>query len=408
MPPAANFDFEGLLRAAIRLQRAFPTADPRPIDNAADFVSNTEPDNDTLDSSALDDGSAFDTGDMSFGVGAALREDGVRAVFHEDDARTVFEGDNARTAFEGDNTCTAFEGDDARTAFKGDDARTAFKEGGASDMFDTGSDAAGFEIDSLPASPAPPTHSPLPSTSLHPYPAPNEPLRMTLLSNPPRQSPASAKLWKVARGKKRSKIKKARQRNTRTLGACPEKRAFLVRHLAAQEPYEADFSANNMPHASTSYQGAQGGSGAKRLWTAQECVKKWGHVVKKWDGKTPIPILDRLGRVFGLCAGSPEDDDWGAVSQAAAANIQTARGECSFLKGCGVHRRGRFLALAKGVSYGGGAVRPGNLIHSEVNAHALNKLLSTRAIRRITAFASSKSHFFTLVHHTLNYGCRCV
>lgn len=242
----------------------------------------------------------------------------------------------------------------------------------------------------VPPCPTPPLLPPPPPPSNPPQPSPNDVPRATPPPNAPRKPPDSAKAWQKKRDKQRSKHKKAHLRDARTLGACPEKRAFLAHHLAVHEPHELEFSAADMGHDSTSYQGPKGGGMAKRLWTVEECVERWGHVVKKWDGKTPIPILDRLGRIFGICAGTPEDEDWDTVHQDAAAHIQTARGECNFPKLRGVPLRGRFATMAAGVSFGGGQVRPGNLVHSVANARSLSKLLETRTIRRLMAFASGK------------------
>lgn len=411
MPPYVDFNFDALLRTAVQRQRTSPTANPRPIDDAADFPAHATLNDGPNDGarSPFNEGYAhaafgeygtratFDWGDEPAALGegethAALNEDETRAVFNEDDVRAVFDKggvpaafpttdprpidgaidslahatsndvpkddahspfneDYARAVFGEDGTHIPFnQGDEpavlgegaTRATFDEDDACTTLDKGdtpaafnvpqevNAPDGLDAGDDGSDYEMGYGPSSttcaPPPPVSTTFPHGA-----APR--------SNPHPPPPASAKEWKVRRNKKRAKEKKARQRDTRTLGACPEQRAFLVRHLAAQEPHEADFSAADMPHASTGYQGPQGSSGAKHLWTVQECVEKWGHVVKQWDGKTPIPILDRLGRIFGICAGSPEVDDWNTVSQAAAADIQTARGECSFPKGSSVHRR---------------------------------------------------------------------
>ncbi|KZP28375.1 hypothetical protein FIBSPDRAFT_729233 [Athelia psychrophila] len=110
--------------------------------------------------------------------------------------------------------------------------------------------------------------------------------------------------------------------------------------------------------------------------------------------RTPIPILDEIGRVFAVCVGRPNDAGWSNVSRDAAADIAAARGACKFPSGCRKHRRGDFPALAVGVSYGGGQKRPGNLVNSRANARVLRRLLRTRALRRIAGFASGAFAFW--------------
>ncbi|KAF7970728.1 hypothetical protein HWV62_23180 [Athelia sp. TMB] len=227
-----------------------------------------------------------------------------------------------------------------------------------------------------PPQPTPPPHTP--STP---------PPRASAARQPAATAP-SVKAWKAARQKRRGKEKEARRNEARAQGACAAARAFLSRHLEAHEPHKTDYMVADMKHVATAYQGVRDDSPTKRLWTAQECVEVWGHVVKKWDGKTPMPILDGLGRVFGVCAGSPSDPDWDDVHREAARLIQSTGRECRFPKGCSAHRRGDFPALATGVSFGGGQKQPGNLVHPEADSRALSKLLESRAIRRLAGFAS--------------------
>lgn len=76
--------------------------------------------------------------------------------------------------------------------------------------------------------------------------------------------------------------------------------------------------------------------------------------------RTPIPILDKLGRIFGICAGRPGDADWDASHRNAARDVRVTGDKCTYPKpkpnACKIPRRGDFPALATGVSYGGGQV----------------------------------------------------
>ncbi|KAI0060295.1 hypothetical protein BV25DRAFT_1828099 [Artomyces pyxidatus] len=52
------------------------------------------------------------------------------------------------------------------------------------------------------------------------------------------------------------------------------------------------------------------------------------------------------------------------------------------------HRRGTFAVLTAGVSYGGGQVLPGNLVHSVARQEIVDKLLADRDVGRLAAFQS--------------------
>lgn len=68
-----------------------------------------------------------------------------------------------------------------------------------------------------------------------------------------------------------------------------------------------------------------------------------------------MPITDDQVRVVGVCAGCPADSTWEATHKAAAEAIDKARQDLRHLSEKWVrHRRGDFLALAVGISYGGG------------------------------------------------------
>ena len=57
--------------------------------------------------------------------------------------------------------------------------------------------------------------------------------------------------------------------------------------------------------------------------------------------------------MIGSLAGRPWER-WDKVSKGAAGEIRAARKECTFTAKQNDHRRGRFPALAVGISYGGG------------------------------------------------------
>ena len=72
-------------------------------------------------------------------------------------------------------------------------------------------------------------------------------------------------------------------------------------------------------------------------------------------GREARPLVDKEERVFGVVAGRPRDrEGWDMVERDATQALREAREACSLSAQQSDHRRGRFPALAVGVSYGGG------------------------------------------------------
>lgn len=103
---------------------------------------------------------------------------------------------------------------------------------------------------------------------------------------------------------------------------------------------------------------------------------------------TTLAILDSAGRIVAVLVGQPSDDpSWEQVHKSAADKLEQARAECRFSAKQKSHRRGRFPALATGISHGGGQLRPGNLKHGS-NDGVLRSLTSHPSFMRLAGFAS--------------------
>ncbi|KAF7340930.1 hypothetical protein MSAN_02078000 [Mycena sanguinolenta] len=136
----------------------------------------------------------------------------------------------------------------------------------------------------------------------------------------------------------------------------------------------------------------------ERLRTLTELTEELGYEYISWDGRNPLLILDREGRIIVVFVGVPEDSDWPlAVSQAAEA-FEQAREEGlrtgAFALGEDSHRRGRFWALTGGVSHGGGQKRPGNIVIPPRQLRLFNRLIANDYVRRIGGFQSSAMRTF--------------
>ncbi|KAL6309253.1 hypothetical protein BKA93DRAFT_821580 [Sparassis latifolia] len=104
--------------------------------------------------------------------------------------------------------------------------------------------------------------------------------------------------------------------------------------------------------------------------------------------KTPHVLLDQEEHIVAVLAGRPDDAGWDGVIDDATRLIADIGKACIFTDEQMYHRRGKFPALAMGVSYGGGQTAPGNLLHSKTNGMQLHHLLHSKSIQRVAGFGS--------------------
>jgi hypothetical protein len=124
-------------------------------------------------------------------------------------------------------------------------------------------------------------------------------------------------------------------------------------------------------------------------------------------------ILDMEDRIIAVLVGQPCDPLWKDVAHAATEVMQEA--ECQgadldlFTEKSLSHRRGEFLALPAGVSFGGGQTvcatmwpklfnllltdfilqAPGNLVHTAATRKLIKGILQSHSVKRIAGFQSS-------------------
>ncbi|KZT03240.1 uncharacterized protein LAESUDRAFT_660356 [Laetiporus sulphureus 93-53] len=111
-------------------------------------------------------------------------------------------------------------------------------------------------------------------------------------------------------------------------------------------------------------------------------------------GRSPRPLVDCDGRVFGALAGCPRDPQWGDVAKEAGDFILRSKELCVFSPKQATHRRGNYPSLAEGISYGGGQKRVDNLKNSTNNTRVLNTLNQNVAICRLTKFGNAALQLF--------------
>nr|GAT48017.1 predicted protein [Mycena chlorophos] len=116
----------------------------------------------------------------------------------------------------------------------------------------------------------------------------------------------------------------------------------------------------------------------------RKCFK---HV--NWSGDVALPMVDAQGRVVGVLGGTPADvDGWGKVVDAAHQILMKTAPKLKVPEADRCHRRAQtpFIAVAAGVSHGGGQLRPGVLQHNKTNLRLTAALLQDRNFKRIAGF----------------------
>ncbi|KAJ7742924.1 hypothetical protein DFH07DRAFT_890801 [Mycena maculata] len=115
-----------------------------------------------------------------------------------------------------------------------------------------------------------------------------------------------------------------------------------------------------------------------------------------WDGWSCRPLIDGKNRVFAVLAGRPRRDEHGHDSYAAVIAAATALfAHYSALATGFFGRRGSFLAVSHGVSFGGGQKRPGNLLNSKINNSICAAMCQHWAILRIVGFTNGMFQSFS-------------
>ncbi|KAI0676184.1 hypothetical protein C8Q78DRAFT_960830, partial [Trametes maxima] len=107
------------------------------------------------------------------------------------------------------------------------------------------------------------------------------------------------------------------------------------------------------------------------------------------------PLIDKDGVVFAVLAGSPNDSGWPAAMEDICSTLDRARLELLGPDGRGAeHRRGFFLTLACGISYGGGQKVPTNSPRLPKEKSLTDTLLANYSIQRVAGFGSAAFRLF--------------
>lgn len=103
------------------------------------------------------------------------------------------------------------------------------------------------------------------------------------------------------------------------------------------------------------------------------------------------PIVDRVGRVWGVFGGRPPEDNFMRdVHDPAVEAMERARAECSISDDHSFHRRGNYWQLTAGGTLGPGQLEPGTLVNGVINTAVLCSLLSHLSFIRWAGFATGE------------------
>ncbi|KAJ7030783.1 hypothetical protein C8F04DRAFT_1263474 [Mycena alexandri] len=196
-----------------------------------------------------------------------------------------------------------------------------------------------------------------------------------------------------SRARLQQSLRRARRRQCQHAGATPYDKQPDPRYSQShreQEAHTVHFDLATAPVAAGAWVGRQRANAKRRLCTLPELLDE-GSEVLEWNGRNPKLILDAEGRIIAILLGTPEDEEWAAVIEDAVIAMARARHEAlrrgKWRVGT-IHRRGTYLPVRAGVSFGGSQKKPGNLCHTPFIQRLIQRLLRNKSIRRITGFQS--------------------
>ncbi|KAJ4472767.1 hypothetical protein C8J55DRAFT_390377, partial [Lentinula edodes] len=155
---------------------------------------------------------------------------------------------------------------------------------------------------------------------------------------------------------------------------------------------EVDLDASELEAAQgahTSKPGKKGSVGSQaereRQYSLEDLLAQgFEHI--EWDGRTPIPIVDRSGHIIAVLAGQPGSDYeqdllkafklFNEAGEEAGLGATAARGQ---------HKQGSFPAFNRGVTMGMGSPTPVAL-NPSVMGGILDRLVGAKAVHRMAAY----------------------
>ncbi|KAJ3564450.1 hypothetical protein NP233_g8288 [Leucocoprinus birnbaumii] len=121
--------------------------------------------------------------------------------------------------------------------------------------------------------------------------------------------------------------------------------------------------------------------------------KKQKYTYVSWDGKTPRPLIDTAGVVFGVLAGRPNDDEWLRASERLYEAMRIEASGANFtdesLHDPKVlhHGRGHFPAINAGITPGQGSQFP-HMVDLKIYDEMISRLLKNKDLQYLADWHS--------------------
>ncbi|KAF4565733.1 hypothetical protein EYR40_002197 [Pleurotus pulmonarius] len=208
------------------------------------------------------------------------------------------------------------------------------------------------------------------------------PIAVCVSSNIRKKSKAERK---KERTKQHKTAKRAENRQKRQAIAGTRAKAVSLKRIDESRKFGTDVDASHLRRTQRGYVGTAERPPVHSSRSLDELVSN-GFLYIPWDGTSSISLFD-AGRRMIVGGGSPRTADWAGVSNRCANALDNARIQCGdFYPKQTSHRRGKFPALAVGISYGQGQRRPGLLCNLPQHVDALNELFDNEDFRRVAGF----------------------
>ncbi|KAH6891820.1 hypothetical protein BKA70DRAFT_1119571 [Coprinopsis sp. MPI-PUGE-AT-0042] len=128
-------------------------------------------------------------------------------------------------------------------------------------------------------------------------------------------------------------------------------------------------------------------------WTLRHLVSHMRFRYIRWDGRTPLPIVDKkTNKIIGVLAGQPSEPGWPETCSVLANLLESERHNLSTPKcpeGEGSSGgRGAFVAKQTGYSHGGGRTEPGPFDNVKLDKYVLARITQEAGFHHLAEFMS--------------------
>ncbi|KAF9548612.1 hypothetical protein CPC08DRAFT_591130, partial [Agrocybe pediades] len=162
-------------------------------------------------------------------------------------------------------------------------------------------------------------------------------------------SPAPDRKTKKKAQSKRNRQKKREDARAAGVGFVGLRPTVRKKYLSGAVPIDATntLPTNQKNVTSTGYTALDDGMGTKVIYRLEDLVgptSRFQFTLEKWDGVAAKPLVNSTGKIIGVLAGTPNDEDWPALHRMAAQALEERRSRCYVPKKKGADRRGKFVA----------------------------------------------------------------